>query len=335
MLFTNKLTTLICKQNYAIFKNSFKITLIGGAGDIGQSIAMILKLSPLISEINMYDIKPVDGIALDISHICSSSKVKSFNGIEERDEALNGCDIAVICSGRSIAPGMKCNDLLDANAWLIKDLAKPLVNNCPNALVALITDPVNSLVPLLNASMKEAGMNDPNRVFGVTTLDVIRSKSIIGEIKQKDPVDVDVQVIGGKSSETIVPLLSRASPSLQMTEDDLKLLTNRIKNAESDVVKINCGSSHLAMAFAGAKFTLALCRALKGDKDIVECAYVKSNVTESGYFSTPILLGPNGVQENLGLGELSKLERQLVDSAIPLLKKDITRGLKYANIEYL
>lgn len=332
-LFTYKLLkSLICKRNYAIYnKDNFKITLIGGAGSIGQSIAMILKLSPLISDINLYDIRPADGIALDISHICSTSKVNSFNGIEKLDEALNGCDIAVICSGRSITPSIDRNDLLSVNAALIKDLARPIVKNCPNALIALITDPVNSLLPLLNVSMAEAGNDRPERVFGVTTLDVVRSKSIIGKMLQKNPFDIDVQVIGGNSAETIIPVLSRTYPSLLLDESDLKLLTDRIKSAEMDVVKMNCGSSHLAMAFSGARFTLALCRAMKGDTDIVECAYVKSNVTEADYFATPILFGRDGVKKNLGLGELSKYELELVNETVRLLKNDIKRGLKYVN----
>lgn len=327
----NKLRPLITFVNrkYVTVKNSFKVALLGGAGDIGQSMAMILKLSPLVSELNLYDIKPLDGIALDISHICSSSKVNSFTGLEQRDQALIGCDIVVICCGRSIAPGMKHKDLLNANALIIEDLAKPLVKNCPNALIALITDPINSLVPLLNISMEKAGGGDPRRVFGVPTLDVIRSKTLIGELKGKNPVDVDIPVIGGNSGETIIPVFSRASPNLNLPEKELQLLTERIRLAEREVVSAKCGSSHLSMAFAGSKFTLALCRALKGDKDIVECAYVKSDVTGANYFTTPILLGKNGIDKNLGLGILSEFEHRLVEITVPVLEKDINRGLKY------
>ena len=45
------------------------------------------------------------------------------------------------------------------------------------------------------------------------------------------------------------------------------------------------------MAMAGARFAISLVKALRGDKGIVECAYIRSDLTESAYFSTPILLG--------------------------------------------
>lgn len=330
-MFLTKLKPFFALSNrkYVTIKNSFKVALVGGGGAIGQSMAMILKLSPLISELNLYDIRSVDGLAMDISHICSTSRVNSFSGLNKRDEALHECDIVIICCGDSKLPGMKHEDLFNANALIIDDLAKPLAYNCPNALIAIITDPINSLVPLLNESMEKAGTCDPKRVFGVPTLDVVRSKTLVAELKGKNPMDVHIPVIGGHSSETTIPVFSRASPILQLPDDELKLLTNRIKLAESDVVNAKLGSSHLSMAFAGSKFTFALCRALKGDKDIIECAYVKSNVTGVSYFSNPILLGKSGVEENLGLGKLSDLEEQLVAATIPILEKEIERGVTY------
>ena len=47
-----------------------------------------------------------------------------------------------------------------------------------------------------------------------------------------------------------------------------------------------------------------------GNTDVVECCFVKSDVTEAGYFATPILLGKNGAEKNLGLGTLSEFEKE-------------------------
>lgn len=46
-----------------------------------------------------------------------------------------------------------------------------------------------------------------------------------------------------------------------------------------------------------------------GKSDVVECAFVKSDVTEANYFATPLLLGKNGVEKNFGLGTLSDFEK--------------------------
>ena len=49
------------------------------------------------------------------------------------------------------------------------------------------------------------------------------------------------------------------------------------------------------MAFAGARFVQSLLDAMKGEDDVMECAFVQSDVTEAKYFSTNLLLG---VSEN-------------------------------------
>ena len=49
------------------------------------------------------------------------------------------------------------------------------------------------------------------------------------------------------------------------------------------------------MAYAGARFTGSVIQALNGEQGIVECAFVKSDETESKYFSTPLLLGVSSI----------------------------------------
>jgi malate/lactate dehydrogenase len=66
-----------------------------------------------------------------------------------------------------------------------------------------------------------------------------------------------------------------------------------LQEAGTEVVKAKAGagSATLSMAMAGARFAVSLIRALRGEQGVVECAYVRSDLTESKYFSTPILLG--------------------------------------------
>lgn len=73
----------------------------------------------------------------------------------------------------------------------------------------------------------------------------------------------------------------------------MNALTERIQEAGTEVVKAKAGtgSATLSMAYAGARFAFSLIKALNGESNIIECSYVRSNVTEAKYFSTPILLG--------------------------------------------
>jgi malate dehydrogenase len=174
---------------------------------------------------------------------------------------------------------------------------------------------------------------DPKRIFGVSTLDIVRANTFIGEASGVDPLKVNIPVIGGHSGVTIIPLLSQATPSVKFPQDKVQALTERIQEAGTEVVKAKAGagSATLSMAYAGARFALALCRAINGEKNVVECAYVRSDVTESKYFATPLLLGKNGIEKNLGIGKLNDYEKELLAKAIPELKKNIQAGEDFIN----
>lgn len=60
---------------------------------------------------------------------------------------------------------------------------------------------------------------------------------------------------------------------------------------------------------------------MHGEKGVVECTFVKSDVTEAAYFSTPVLLGKNGVEEVRGTGELSEFEKKkLEEVCLPITR---------------
>lgn len=84
------------------------------------------------------------------------------------------------------------------------------------------------------------------------------------------------------------------------------------------------------MAHAAARFCFSLISGLIGKQNIIECSYVRSDVTDAKYFATPLLLGKKGVEKNLGLGKISKFEDELLKVALPELKKNIQKGEEFA-----
>merc|ERR1719495_1716754 len=126
-------------------------------------------------------------------------------------------------------------------------------------MICIISNPVNSTVPIAAEVYKKAGA-DPSRIFGVTTLDVVRANEFVGALKGLDPTTVNVPVIGGHAGITIIPLISQASPAVEFPEDQLKALTERIQDAGTEVVKAKAGagSATLSMAFAGARFAVSM-----------------------------------------------------------------------------
>ena len=77
--------------------------------------------------------------------------------------------------------------------------------------------------------LKAAGVFNPKKLFGVTTLDVVRAETFVQSLTgEQDPSKTVIPVIGGHSGETIVPLFSQAKPAVKIPEDKLDALTNRM-----------------------------------------------------------------------------------------------------------
>ncbi|WP_261643821.1 malate dehydrogenase [Erwinia mallotivora] len=305
-----------------------KVAVLGAAGGIGQALALLLKTQlPAGSELSLYDIAPVTpGVAVDLSHIPTAVKINGFSG-EDATPALQGADVVLISAGVARKPGMDRSDLFNVNAGIVRNLIEQVASTCPKALIGIITNPVNTTVAIAAEVLKKAGVYDKNKLFGVTTLDIIRSNTFVAELKGKNPANLNVPVVGGHSGVTILPLLSQI-PGISLNEREVAELTKRIQNAGTEVVeaKAGGGSATLSMGQAAAQFGLALVRALSGESNVVECAYVEGDGEHARFFSQPLLLGKNGIVERKPPGTLSAYEQQSLNGMLDTLKKDIKLG---------
>ncbi|WP_418145968.1 malate dehydrogenase [Actinobacillus pleuropneumoniae] len=315
-----------------------KVALLGAAGGIGQTLALLLKLRlPVGTDLALYDISPVTpGIAVDISHIPTSVSAIGYSG-EDPSEALKGANLVIITAGVARKPGMTRADLFNINADIVKNLVEKVAEVCPKACIGIVTNPVNTLVPIAAEVLRKAGVYDKRKLFGVTTLDVVRAKTFTSELKEKHVETVKVPVIGGHSGPTILPLLSQALSEglpLSFTQEEIEALTYRIQNAGTEVVeaKAGGGSATLSMAESGARFAVAVFKALLGE-DCVRYAYVESK-EGSGYpefFAHPVRFGLTGVEELLPIGKLSEYEQAKLDELKPVLEADIALGKNFVN----
>merc|ERR1711959_700928 len=239
--------------------------------------------------------------------------------------AFDGCDVVVIPAGVPRKPGMTRDDLFNTNAGIVKGLAEAVAKACPKAALCIISNPVNSTVPICAETLKNAGVYDPTKLFGVTTLDVVRANTFVADNQGKSPNDVNVTVIGGHAGITILPLLSQV-PGATFSDADRDALTVRIQFGGDEVVqaKAGAGSATLSMAYAGYLFTEGVIKAMKGE-DVTMCAYVENTLTEAAYFATPCKFGPEGVKEVLSYGSLSAYEQGWLDKMLPDLKGQIQK----------
>jgi malate dehydrogenase len=313
---------------------SYKVAVLGAAGGIGQPLALLIKMSPLVSALHLYDIANVKGVAADLSHCNTPSQVLDFTGAAELPNSLKGVDIVVIPAGVPRKPGMTRDDLFNINASIVKTLVEAVADNCPDAFIHIISNPVNSTVPIAAEVLKKKGVYDPKKLFGVTTLDVVRANTFVAEKKNLKLIDVDVPVVGGHAGITILPLLSKTKPSVSFTDEEVQELTVRIQNAGTEVVeaKAGAGSATLSMAYAAARFVESSLRALDGDADVYECSFVQSDLTELPFFASRVKLGRKGVEAIISsdLQGLTEYEQKALEALKPELKASIEKGIAFA-----
>jgi len=325
-----------------------KAVVLGAAGGIGQPLALLLKGNPLVSNLGLFDIVNTPGVAADLSHIATPAKVEGYlppdDGLKK---ALAGADIVVIPAGVPRKPGMTRDDLFKINAGIVRDLATGIATTCPKAFILVISNPVNSTVPIVAEVLKSHGVFDPKKLFGVTTLDVVRASTFVSEIHKDLSIApaVIVPVIGGHSGITIVPLLSQSShPLPKISAEEHAALIKRIQFGGDEVVKAKdgAGSATLSMAYAGAEFAAKILRAVKGEKGIVAPTYINLAADKEGgnvvkkeigqeleYFSAPVELGPEGIVKINSIGKVTEAEQELIKAALPELAVNIETGINF------
>lgn len=245
---------------------------------------MLLKCSSLIDDLALYDIVNSLGVAADLSHLNTNVTVNGYlpasNGLRS---ALKDSDVVFILAGvpqkvliliylvqanvslaRSYAGGSLSSfwyhsptGLFDENAVIILDLAREIAKTCPDAFIFVVSNPVNSLVPIIAEVMKAANVFNPKKLFGITTLDVVRASTFTAQIVSGiSPNDIIVPVLGGHSNKTIVPLLSQAKPPINIEGDKLQSLTTRIRLGGDEIInaKQGVGSATLCMAYAAYRY---------------------------------------------------------------------------------
>ncbi|KAF5662017.1 malate dehydrogenase NAD-dependent [Fusarium circinatum] len=319
-----------------------KIALLGAAGQIGTPLTLLCKASNLFTDIALYDIVHTPGIATDLNHIDTIATVSGYlpsNG--GLAKALNGADIIVVTAGIARKPGMTRDDLFNTNASIIRDIFTQVAKTCPEAISCIVTNPVNSTVPVAAETLRAAGVFDPTRLVGVTTLDVVRASTFAAQALggDADPNRIKVPVIGGHSGATILPLYSQAQPPIDLGAE-LPNVINRVQFGGDEIVKSKqgAGSATTCMAYAGFRFIKALLTARSGTP-VVEEAYVYlpgisggkeiSTELEVDFFAVKVKLGQRGAEGLLPIGNLSGGEKILLGKAIEELRVNIQTGLSF------
>ncbi|XP_073840056.1 uncharacterized protein [Musca autumnalis] len=310
-----------------------KICIVGANGGVGRSLAQQLKQNNRFSEICLYDITCTKGLRADLSHINTLPEVTAYSGADSLVEALRCCDIMVLTGGQSHTKTITSREqMFEGNAKLMVNLIEACVKaNNQQPHIHIVTNPVNSLVPLAAELLMKHGIYNEKRLSGCTKVDGMRAATFLAEHMGVDPRHVHVPVIGGHSEKSIVPLLSQSQPKFALDLDIQIKIAHRIIRGGEEVVlaKNHEGAAQLSMGYCVGQFCDSLVRSLQGDKNIRDVAFIPACVNELPYFACEIELDKEGVKRHPRLPPMLPFEIDLYNQAKEDIRQNIERAKQF------
>lgn len=303
-----------------------KIALIG-AGMIGGTLAH-LAAKKEIGDIVLFDIAEgmPQGKALDLAQ-CGpiegfDAHIKGTNDYAD----IAGADVVIVTAGVPRKPGMSRDDLLGINLKVMKAVGEGIKNNCPDAFVICITNPLDAMV----WALREFSGLPANKVVGMAgVLDSARFATFLASEFGVSVKDVNAFVLGGHG-DTMVPVLSYSTingiPVADMakikgvSEDRLGEIVKRTRAGGGEIVQLlGNGSAY----YAPATSAIAMAEAYLGDqKRILPCAVeVNGKYGLDGlYVGVPAVIGAGGAEDVIEI-ELSDEERSNLGVSVDAVKE--------------
>ncbi|MDC0196264.1 malate dehydrogenase [Gammaproteobacteria bacterium] len=303
-----------------------KIALVG-AGNIGGTLAHLAGLKEL-GDVVMFDI--INGIPQGKSlDLAESSPVEGFDAKmvgTNRYSAIKGADVVIVTAGIARKPGMSRDDLIGINTGVMQSVGKGIKENCPNAFVICITNPLDVMVGVL----RDACGLPTNKVVGMAgVLDSARFRFFLAEEMKVSVEDVTAFVLGGHG-DSMVPSIRYSSVGGIPLTDLIKMkwisqkkldeIVQRTRDGGAEIVGLlKTGSAYYAPASAAIQMADSY---LKDKKRILPCAaYLNGQYGVKGiYVGVPVVIGAKGVEKVVEV-KLDVTEKKAFNASVREVKK--------------
>jgi malate dehydrogenase len=306
-----------------------KIALVG-SGNIGGTLAHLIGLKEL-GDVVLFDIAEgiPQGKGLDIAESTPVEGVNArYSGANDYS-AIKGADVVIVTAGVPRKPGMSRDDLVAINLKVMASVGEGIKNNCPNAFVICITNPLDVMVWALQ---HYSGV-PANKIVGMAgVLDSARFRYFLAEEFNVSVEDVTAFVLGGHG-DTMVPLVRYSTvagiplPDLVKmgwtTQEKLDQIVQRTRDGGAEIVNLlKTGSAYYAPAASGVAMAEAY---LKDQKRVMPVATLVKGGTfgqpDDVFVGVPVVIGENGVERIVEI-ELSADEQTAFNKSA-----DAVRGL--------
>ena len=310
-----------------------KITVVG-AGNVGATCANVLAVNEVADKVCLIDIKEglAEGKAMDIMQ---TAQLMGFDtvveGVTNDYSKTADSDVVIITSGIPRKPGMTREELIGVNAGIVKAVASQLLSYSPNAIVIVVSNPMDTMAYLAKAAL---GL-PRNRVIGMGgALDSARLKYFLSQKLNCNANDVEGYVIGGHGDTTMIPLKSFMTykgmhVSQFLTEEEIDEVVKSTMVGGATLTGLLGTSAWMAPGAAAASVAEAI---VKDQKKLIPCsAYCEGEYgIKDLYIGVPCVIGKNGIEKVLELKISSDEMAKLRESEAAVRKT--TSVLKELNV---
>ncbi|HXR83964.1 MAG TPA: malate dehydrogenase [Hanamia sp.] len=274
-----------------------KVTVVG-AGAVGATCADNIARKELCEELVLLDIKEgiTEGKAMDFMQSATllGSDTKIIGSTNDYSKTA-GSNVVVITSGIPRKPGMTREELIGINAGIVKDVTKNILQNSPDAIIIVISNPMDTMTYL---ALKSSGL-PKNRIIGMGgILDSARFKYYLSTAMNCSAQDLQAVVIGGHGDTTMIPLTRLATynsirVSNILDEETLKKVAADTMVGGATLTKLLGTSAWYAPGAAGATLVEAIVR---DEKKLIPCSvYLNGEYGQKDIcIGVPVVIGKNG-----------------------------------------
>src|SRR5215831_9648249 len=274
-----------------------KVTIVG-AGNVGATAGQRIADKELADVVLIDIIEGVpQGKALDLAE---SAPIEGYDcritGTNNYKDTANS-DIVVITAGIPRKPGMSRDDLLKTNYGIVKGVTEQVVQNSPNCIIIVVSNPLDAMVQTAFRISKFP----KQRVIGMAgVLDSARFRAFISMELNVSVDNVHAFVLGGHG-DSMVPLPRYSTVSgIPITEllpkETIDRLVQRTRDGGAEIVGLLKTSAWYA---PGSSVVEMIDTILNDRKKILSCAaYLEGEYGISGlYACVPVKLGAKGVEQ--------------------------------------
>ena len=302
-----------------------KITIVG-AGFVGATTAHWLAEREL-GDIVLLDVPQTEtmpkGKALDLMEagpvLGYDTQVTGTTDYADTKDS----DVVVVTAGLARKPGMTREDLVGINQKIITDVSNNIAATSPNAIVIVVTNPLDTMAFLAYKVLSEKGFTK-NRVMGQAgVLDSARMRTFMALEMGVSVENTHAFVLGGHGDE-MVPLVRYSTiAGIPMNElmpkERVDAIVQRTRQGGAEIVNLlKTGSAYFAPGASVAEMVEAILK----DKKLIRpaAAYLDGEYgLKDMYFGVPVVLGRDGIEKILEVN-LNDEEQAMMNKSAELVR---------------